>query len=254
MKKIFISVLVIAFATFSQAQHVITFSNPEVIQMKLIGVTPPLRDLPESPVEESFSNPRVEHENPSLEHQMPVPNPDALPHGADAALQTNYPNGNEDFTTATILSNWEGLTANVDPSDNTIAVGPNHVVQMTNNNVSTYIRIWDKAGNILVNNMKMSTISGISDFGDPILIYDPGAKRWVMLALYSFSANKLEVLVSQTSDPTGSYYVYSFTTLGGFPDYPKIGVWGNSYFITTNSNSPTIFALKRNSMLNGSGT
>src|SRR4030095_5433158 len=76
----------------------------------------------------------------------------------------------------------------------------------------------------------------------------------VMLVLYSFSASKLVVCVSTTSDPTGAYYVYSFTTTGGYPDYPKIGVWGNSYFITTNSNSPSIFALRRNTMLNGTGT
>ena len=105
------------------------------------------------------------------------------------------------------------MTANVDPSDNTIAVGPSHVMQLTNNSSSTYIRIWDKSGNILVNNKKVSTITGINDLGDPNLIYDQAAKRFVLVVLYSFSAIKLVVCVSQTSDPTGAYYVYTFATL-----------------------------------------
>jgi hypothetical protein len=91
---------------------------------------------------------------------MPVVNPGALPHGTDPALQKEYAGGFEDFTTATILSSWQGLTASVDPSDNTLAVGPDHVMQMTNNNQSSYIRIWDKSGNILVDKLKTSTITG----------------------------------------------------------------------------------------------
>lgn len=256
MKKLLTLLSLIAITAVVNAQQ-ITISNPEVIKMKLIKISPALRDIPEIPPTEAELNaPRVERENPSLEHPMPQLNPDALPHGADPALQTNYSNekGFEPFTAATILSNWAGLTANVDPSDNTIAVGPSHVVQLTNNNVSTYMRVWDKAGNILVNNLKLQTITGINDLGDPNIIYDPAGKRFVIVVLYSGSASKLVVMVSQTTDPTGAYYVYTFTTSGGFPDYPKIGVWGNSYFITTNSNSPTIYALQRSTMLNGSGT
>ena len=43
-----------------------------------------------------------------------------------------------------------------------------------------------------------------------------------------------------TGDPTGAYYRYAFITQpddvdGGyfFPDYPKYGVWTNSYVLTT---------------------
>ncbi|MEO6168445.1 MAG: T9SS type A sorting domain-containing protein [Chitinophagales bacterium] len=255
MKKILLLSLLIALASFANAQKVTTFSDPELIPINLVRISPAIRDIPQTPpTQEELNAERVEHENPSLEHPFPRPNPDALPQGADPAVQTSYAKGFDGLTSATILSNWEGLTANVDPSDNTLAVGQNHVMQMTNNNSSTYIRIWDKSGNILVNNTKVSSITGISDLGDPNLIYDHAAKRYVLLVLYSFSQNKLVVCVSQTSDPTGAYYVYTFTTTNGFPDYPKIGVWGNSYFITTNSNSPTIFALKRSDMLDGVGT
>jgi len=47
--------------------------------------------------------------------------------------------------------------------------------------------------------------------------------------------------VSTTPDPTGEYYRYAFVTQpdpdlpGGtfFPDYPKYGVWTDSYIMTT---------------------
>jgi hypothetical protein len=41
------------------------------------------------------------------------------------------------------------------------------------------------------------------------------------------------VAVSQTSDPTGAYFRYAFTTGQNFPDYPKYGVMPNGLFITT---------------------
>jgi hypothetical protein len=41
------------------------------------------------------------------------------------------------------------------------------------------------------------------------------------------------VAISTTGDPTGSYYRYAFTTGFNFPDYPKYGVWTNSYLVTT---------------------
>src|SRR5262249_9045997 len=82
------------------------------------------------------------------------------------------------------------------------------------------------------------------------LIYDQQADRWVMLGLNS-GYSKILIVVSQTSDPNGAYYVYSFKPSGGLPDYPKLGVWGNSYFITTNSNSPSIWVLNRSAMLSG---
>lgn len=255
MKKLLVFLVIVATTLLSNAQQNILLRNPDIIPLKLERISPALRDLPSAALtEEELNGPRMERENPFLERPLPSPNPNALPLGADPALQNDYAGKNEGLTTATILSNWAGIAANVDPSDNTLAVGPNHVMQMANNFSSTFIRIWDKAGNLLVNNIKVQSFTGINDLGDPNLIYDEAADRFVLLVLYSGSQNKLVVCVSQTADPTGAYYVYTFTTTGGFPDYPKIAVWGSSYFITTNSNSPSIFALKRSSMLKGSGT
>jgi len=41
------------------------------------------------------------------------------------------------------------------------------------------------------------------------------------------------VAISTTGDPTGSYNRYSFQ-YSNFPDYPKLGVWPDAYYVTMN--------------------
>jgi hypothetical protein len=70
------------------------------------------------------------------------------------------------------------------------------------------------------------------------------------------------VAISQTGDPTGAYYRYAFKTqadpLGGtfFPDYPKYGVWTDSYIMTTRDfgfvdYGISVYALEKNKMIAG---
>ncbi|MBK9732816.1 MAG: T9SS type A sorting domain-containing protein [Chitinophagaceae bacterium] len=250
MKKILLLISCIICSAFAKAQ-IYSFNNPEIVPLELIRLSPALRDLPTTKHLISFDEIRVEHENPSLERFMETVNPNARPVGADPIRQMDDNTRDSSDTEITMLSNWEGMSANIDPSDNCIAVGPNHVMQMVNNNISTFIRIWDKTGNILIDELEVKDFSGINDCGDPNLVYDEQADRYVLLVLGSCSSSKLEICVSQTNDPTGEWYVYTFTTSGGFPDYPKLSTWGDSYFITTNSNSPTIWAVDRASVLDG---
>jgi len=238
---------VLIFLCSRLSAQVRTIHGFQTIPITLERISPPLRDIAKHPYPESPR--RVERDNPSLEHPKKNINPDALPQGADPAWQKDFPAGLRDAN-INVISTWEGMSENVDPSDNTIAVGPNDVVQMVNGPTETYIRIWDKSGNILIDELAVSDISGHSDFGDPNIVYDPVADRFVLNVLNA-TGNKLIVCISQTGDPTGSWYSYLFTTAGGFPDYPKIAFWGNSYFITTNSNSPSVFALNRDSLLAG---
>ena len=70
-------------------------------------------------------------------------------------------------------------------------------------------------------------------------IYDPIANRWVISQFSVTGANGGTVpflqcvAVSQTADPTGSYFRYSFPYTG-FNDYPKMGVWPDGYYTTFN--------------------
>lgn len=247
MKRLFTSALFLTTGILLNAQ-VKTIHNAELITAKRVNISAPLKSL--TPVPPDMSGKRVERDNPSLERTFhPIPNPDAKPVGMDPALQRVYADSTS-TTEINILSNWAGMNANVDPSDNTLAVSADYVIQMTNNSSSTYLRIWNKAGDLVVDHITVQAITGVNDFGDPNIIYDQQADRFVFVVLHGFD-NKLLIAISQTSDPTGSWVSYTFSTPGGFPDYPKIAVWGNSYILTTNSNSPTIWAINRDALIAG---
>ncbi len=75
--------------------------------------------------------------------------------------------------------------------------------------------------------------------GDGSVRYDPIADRWLISQFAVSGADGTStpflecVAVSQTPDPTGAYNRYSFGYTG-FPDYPKISVWPDAYYVTYN--------------------
>ena len=137
--------------------------------------------------------------------------------------------------------------------------------------------VFDKAGNLLMGPVDTGTLWAgfpIEDCtdpsGDPVVLYDQTTDHWI---LSQFTTRGLDdpslpfyncVAVSQTGDPTGAYYRYAFITQaddvdGGFffPDYPKYGVWSNSYILTTrdfgfaDGYGISVYALEKNKMVNG---
>lgn len=173
------------------------------------------------------------------------------------------------------IANFEGLSnqdnfdvygIRVNPPDPVGDVGPNHYVEMTN----LLFAVYSKTGARLLGPAPYGDLW--ADFavddctdpsGDPIVVYDQLADRWI---LSQFTTRGLDdptlpfyncVAVSTTGDPTGSYYRYAFTTGLNFPDYPKYGVWTDSYVITTREFGPTVeygigvYGLEKNKMLNG---
>jgi hypothetical protein len=70
--------------------------------------------------------------------------------------------------------------------------------------------------------------------GDPIVLYDKQAQRWIFSQFSVTTTPYLQCLaVSTTSDATGTYNRYSFQ-YGDFDDYPKMGVWADGYYETFN--------------------
>ena len=149
----------------------------------------------------------------------------------------------------------------VNPPDPVGDVGPNHYVEMIN----LVFGVYDKAGNLLLGPVDTGTLWAgfpITDCtdpsGDPIVVYDQVADRW-LLSQFSTAGPTFYncVAISQTGDPTGAYYRYAFTTGVNFPDYPKYGIWKDSYVITTREFGPTVeygigvYAIDRNKMING---
>jgi hypothetical protein len=146
---------------------------------------------------------------------------------------------------------FQAASSNSTPTDPTGAVGPDHFVNAWNSS----FRIWDKQGNPLTPAASLSTIFPGETAGDPIVMYDQIADRFVVTE-FTF-LNGFLVAVSQGSDPVNSgWYTYFFQT-NSFPDYPKFSLWSDGYYITANKNSGSagfsevVFAIERDEMLVG---
>jgi len=209
----------------------------------------------------------------NLPDQLPPPHRPLL----DEVLQTD--DGAEKARTlkqagsanplGTPLVNVAGLQTTANPPDPVGDIGRAHYIQMLN---ATLYQIFDKKGRALTKPRLLGELwAGQPDtpgnracsrnHGDPVVVYDHLADRWVMSqfaqsgewALGQFkSPFYLCVAISQTADPVaGGWYVYGFE-LPRFPDYPKLGVWPDGYYLSSVFNNrlyATVF--ERSRMLTG---
>jgi len=182
------------------------------------------------------------------------------------AVQSNEAalRGGQLLTPSTDVS-FDGVN-NIDgfyPPDTEMAVGPNHIVQVTN----VSFAIYSKTGavinapvhtNQLWSGMPAAEPCRVNNDGDAIFMYDRFANRWVLTQFaVPDGAERVCFAVSQTADPTGAYYLYAMPSQR-FPDYFKLGVWpdpsNNAYFMGTNSGFQgqyDVYAVDRENMLAG---
>ena len=155
-----------------------------------------------------------------------------------------------------------GFTITGAPPDTEGTVGATQYVQWVN----TSFAIFNKSTGALVSgptagNTLWSGFGGgceTNNDGDPIVVYDKIADRWVFSQFSVSTTPYLQcIAVSTTSDATGSYNRYSFQ-YSDFDDYPKMGVWSDAYYETFNMFAGgTTFvgadacAYDRSAMLNG---
>jgi hypothetical protein len=199
--------------------------------------------------------------------QLPLPGSSTT--APDPALQSSPGTA----AAPTLGLNFEGVgqdfsgpagtfSVNSAPPDTNGAVGPNHYVQLVNQSFA----IFNKSGTPVYGPVPTNTLwSGFgggcqtNDDGDGTVVYDRAADRWIFQQFSVSTTPFLDcVAVSTTGDPTGQYYRYSFQ-YANFPDYPKLGVWPDGYYVTFNLfNSsgtsflgPEICALDRAKMLVG---
>ncbi|MDY0076841.1 MAG: GEVED domain-containing protein [Bacteroidales bacterium] len=135
------------------------------------------------------------------------------------------------------------------PSDATGAVGPNHYLGGWN----VGFRVFDKSGNPLMPAASLSTIFPGNNAGDPIMLYDAEADRYI-LTEFDQSPNGFNFAISAGPDPVNDdWYVYTTgMTTGSFPDYPKFSIWSDAYYVTANiSSTNRVFAIERDKVLTG---
>jgi N-acetylneuraminic acid mutarotase len=150
------------------------------------------------------------------------------------------------------------------PPDTGGDVGPYHYVQWVN----LSFQVFDKSGNSLYGPANGNTLwSGFggpcqqNNNGDPIVLYDSIADRWLMSQFAILGQNGPGyqcIAISQSPDPTGAYYRYAFLVgQTDWNDYPKLGVWPDGYYMSAerfSSNGPLgamAVVFDRASMLTG---
>jgi hypothetical protein len=143
---------------------------------------------------------------------------------------------------------WASCCAPPDPTGD---VGPNNYVQLVN---ATKVAIFNKSGTLQTPIFNLGSLwpggdQCATNSGDPQVNYDEAADRWVLSQIGS--SNRLCFAVSQTANPTGLYYLFNFNP-GAFPDYFKVGVWSNGYYVSANEPPIyTAYAFDRAKMLAG---
>ena len=129
------------------------------------------------------------------------------------------------------------------PPDTHGAVGPNHLMTVLN----TQIRIQDRTGAVLRTASMDSfwaSLGSPSAF-DPKIFYDPYGGRWVFVASANGNTTSSAVLigVSQTSDPTGVWNLFSVDADANhatWADFTSVGF--NKDWIVVNMNMFTVNA------------
>jgi N-acetylneuraminic acid mutarotase len=222
-------------------------------------VSPKLRAIPAKPVtptadKQAVATPRITHRQTNRMDSVVQSQPSA----------PKMPGTGLNFDGIS----FPGVNCFCAPPDTNGEVGATQYIQIVN----TGIQVWDKTtGNSIFGPVSISTLwSGFggvcetNNFGDPVVLYDQLANRWIVSQFSGTSIPTHEcVAVSTSSDATGSYNRYDFD-LGSqfgvnFYDYPKLGVWPDAYYMSMNVfNSsgtaflgPQPFAMDRSAMLNG---
>lgn len=209
---------------------------PSVHSAVAFDVSPPLRDLARLPARRSYGlyeadelvfmplRPTAGLERDPVE-QKTVSGP------ANYSLGLNLA-GSSDAEDGTILGDT------LVPPDPNLSVGDTQVVQWINSIYAVY----DKATGDLVagpfaGNSLWAGFGGECETfneGDIIAQWDKAAHRWLMAqnVLYGGPYGAC-IAISTSPDATGTYYRFKFN-MSGDPDYPKFGIWSNSYVQTNN--------------------
>lgn len=146
--------------------------------------------------------------------------------------------------TPVVVDSWSGNAFNgYYPNDNHIAVGNDgKIVSVQNSSFEVY----DSDGTVLASSdfdafFNDGSLTGI--LYDPKVMYDPEADRFVMVVLHGSSSGTTKVMMcfSQTSDPSGSWWVYKLNgnITGGsgtdvWFDYPNLGITNDEVIVTGN--------------------
>ncbi len=225
-------------------------------------VSKPLREYPIQPMKAKAEE-REANENPKL--------PNRHIDGADPVIQDRFASLRALLTPnmPSPIRNFDGIpfpgvACNCAPPDTDGEVGSTQYVQMVNEG----FQVFDKTtGASVFGPAGITTLwtgfGGVCETngnGDPVVLYDQLADRWVITQFAGTSVPTDEcIAVSQTPSAAGAYNRYDFNLGTNFFDYPKLGVWPDGYYMSMNVFNtagtaflgPQAFAFDRTKMLAG---
>ncbi len=227
--------------------------------------------------------------SPRLTSLPPVTNPPSAPEGVPEDIDKNFPlptdtrTGRTDAAVQrtargsgpqvgstltsppTTVRSFDGMNASTGsgtPPDTNGAVGPHYYVQTVNSALEVFRKDGSPAlGPVNINRLWVGAGGPclLHNDGDPVVLYDHLADRWVITQFTVSPPYNECIAVSSSGDPTGTYYRYAFD-LGtvNFPDYPHLSVWPDGYYMSANIfvndatyGGPQPFVFDRNAMLAG---
>ncbi|GAB4198476.1 MAG: hypothetical protein Tsb002_33420 [Wenzhouxiangellaceae bacterium] len=129
------------------------------------------------------------------------------------------------------------------PPDTNGDVGPDHYIAYINTDWAIYDKTTGNLiGSVLEGNTFWAGFGGVcesSNSGDPVVLYDKLADRWVFTQFTGSATNRQCFAVTTTGDPTGPYNRYEFDFSPVFNDYPHLSIWTDAsgarsgYYLTT---------------------
>ena len=217
---------------YNAGAQTVTFAVKQDVSAALSSVPPP--------------PPKAEAAHKKIHRVKRIPLPQSLqPDKADTALQKKATGTLPVGTIDVIEGIGEGFVANGQtyqvqsfPADTTGAAGSTQYVQWVN----TSVLVIDKTskqpvlgpvdGRVLWRGFG-GNCEQFND-GDPIVLFDRLANRWVM-SQFAVSGTPYSqcIAISTTADATGTYNRYEFQ-YQDFNDYGKFGIWPDGYYASFN--------------------
>lgn len=245
-----------------------TGTQPNLMQMKMLGTTQLKNTVSAKSVPQGGSN-EIQRTPADNSNQVPVgKQPGGLPTTPPNPANTAVTSSNTHFSGFPGLNHTQQRLANngnqfsLEPPDQGLCVGNGFILESVNDALAVYSTA---AGHTISRFSTISQFYGLAPditrstppvFGpfvsDPKCYYDRATQRWFASILEidvdpntgAFGTHSAVLLaVSQTSDPSGLFTVFSIDTTKGskagtgcpcFGDQPLIGADANGFYVSTN--------------------
>ena len=174
-----------------------------------------------------------------------------LPKGNDPLV--NFDKESNKKQTKDPILTFQSTSSTATPGDPTGEIGRDYYLASWNSS----FRFFNLDGSPATPNTSLSNLFGANESGDPIVMYDSEADRYIITSMGSSSVN---FAISVSNDPVNDgWHVYNassnqFPTSGQFPDYPKYSIWSDGYYLTTNTGGDNLFVIERDKVLTGDST